>query len=99
MINKEQEILKKQYEESKKNFENLIERANRGEAITKEEKNKIFFYLRHIPNIKKTDEEFELYCKMAKEKGLPEPKRNSTIRPLHEKKNYGDITKSECLRE
>lgn len=63
----------------------LISKVYRGEKITKDEEWEVFFYLRHIPNIKKTDEEFELYCRMAKEKGIPKPDRNSYIRPLHEK--------------
>lgn len=79
------EILKAKYINSKQAFKDLISKANKGENITKSEKNKIFFYLRHIPNMRKTEEEFELYCKMAKEKGLPKPDRNSYVRPLHEK--------------
>lgn len=63
----------------------LINKAINKERITDSEKNKIFFYLRHIPNATKTDEEFQLYCDMAKDKGLPPPKRNSKIRPLKEK--------------
>lgn len=63
----------------------LISKVYRGEEVTKDEKWEVFSYLRHIPNIKKTDEEFELYCRMAKEKGIPKPDRNSYIRPLHEK--------------
>ena len=63
----------------------LISKVYRGEKITKDEEWEVFFYLRHIPNIKKTDEEFELYCRMAKEKGIPKPDRNSYIRPSHEK--------------
>lgn len=81
----ENEILKEKYIKSKQAFRDLILRANNGENITKREKGKIFSYLRHIPNIRKTEEEFELYCKMAKEKGLPKPDRNSYVRPLHEK--------------
>lgn len=79
-------ILKVKYINSKQAFRDLISRANKGENITREEKNKIFSYLRHVPNIRKTEEEFELYCKMAKEKGLLEPNRNSFVRPLHEKR-------------
>ena len=45
----------------------------------------MFHYFRHIPNEKKTDKEFELYCIMAKEKGIPKPDRHSLIRTLHEK--------------
>lgn len=63
----------------------LVMKAYRGEEISRSDMGEVFFYLRHIPNIKKTDEEFELYCKMAKEKGLPKPDRNSYVRPLHEK--------------
>ncbi|MDO4710633.1 MAG: hypothetical protein Q4A75_01555 [Peptostreptococcaceae bacterium] len=64
----------------------VISRAINGEELSKEERNRLFFYFRHIPNIRKSDEEFELYCKMAAEKGLPKPDRNSYIRPLHEKR-------------
>ncbi len=46
---------------------------------------KRFSYLRHIPNCHKTDKEFEEYCQFAKRLGLPNPNRNSKIRPLHEK--------------
>ncbi|WP_028257320.1 hypothetical protein [Veillonella montpellierensis] len=81
----ENEILKEKYIKSKEAFRDLISRANNGENITKSEKGKIFSYLRHVPNIRKTEEEFELYCKMAQEKGLPKPDRNLYVRPLHEK--------------
>lgn len=81
----ENEMLKEKYIKSKQAFRDLISRANNGENITESEKGKIFSYLRHIPNIRKTEEEFELYCKMAKEKGLPKPDRNSYVRPLHER--------------
>lgn len=63
----------------------LVMKAYRGEEISRSDMGEVFFYLRHIPNIRKTEEEFELYCKMAKEKGLPKPDRNSYVRPLHER--------------
>lgn len=44
-----------------------------------------FRYLRHIPNFNKTDEEFIEYCELAEKVGIPEPNRNSKIRPLYEK--------------
>lgn len=47
---------------------------------------KRFSYLRHIPNCNKTDDEFEEYRQFAKRVGLPEPDRNSKVRPLHEKR-------------
>ncbi len=53
---------------------------SKGSKLVKER----FSYLRHIPNIHKTDEEFKEYCILAEEKGLPKPDRNSRIRPLHE---------------
>lgn len=62
----------------------IVNSAYEGEIITKEEKQELFHYFRHIPNIKKTDEEFELYCKMMKERGKPLPKRNIICRPLEE---------------
>lgn len=68
-----------------KKMNEIVSAAYRGEMITKEERSRMFHYFRHIPNARKTDEEFELYCKMAKEKGIPEPDRKSYIRPLHEK--------------
>ncbi len=69
----------------------LISKVYRGEEVTKEELWEVFSYLRHIPNIKKTDEEFELYCRMMEEKGKPLPKRNTICRPLEEEyfKNKG----------
>lgn len=69
-----------------KNIKGIVSRAINGEELSKEEKNELFSYFRHIPNIRKSDEEFELYYKMATEKGLPKPERNSHIRPLHEKR-------------
>lgn len=68
-----------------KRIKEIIQSANNGEEITDEEKNEMFMYFRHIPNARKTDEEFELYSKMAKERGIPTPNRKSYIRPLHEK--------------
>lgn len=70
-----------------RDIKDIINSANNGEEITKEEKNNMFSYFRHIPNARKTDEEFELYCKMAEEKGIPKPERDSTIRPLNEYSN------------
>lgn len=70
---------------NKTEYKKLVMRANKGGTITKEEKNLLFFHFRHIPNARKTDEEFALYCKMAEEKGLPPPDRSSVIRPLHER--------------
>ncbi|MDD7306076.1 MAG: hypothetical protein PUG67_05765 [Peptoniphilaceae bacterium] len=67
-----------------RHIEEIIESAYSGEAITKEERQSMFSYFRHIPNARKTDKEFKLYCKMAKEKGIPKPERDSTIRPLYE---------------
>lgn len=67
-------------------IKDLINKAVNKEHITDDEKNKIFFYLRHIPNAMKTDAEFNLYCKMAEEVGLPKPDRNSIVRPLNEGK-------------
>lgn len=67
-------------------IKDIINSAYKGEKISKEEKNRMFSYFRHIPNARKTNEEFELYCEMAKEKGIPKPDRNSEIRPLHEKR-------------
>ena len=67
-----------------KKIKKLINKAINKEYITDYDKNKIFHYLRHIPNAMKTDEEFSLYCDMAKSKGLPEPERNSKVRPLEE---------------
>ena len=46
---------------------------------------KRFSYLRHIPNCYKTDKEFEEYCQFVKRLGLPNPDRNSKIRPLYKK--------------
>lgn len=66
-------------------IQTLINKMCNNEEVTLEEKNTVFHYFRHIPNARKTDEEFELYCRMAKEKGIPKPDRNSYIRPLHEK--------------
>lgn len=71
----------------RRDIKDIINSANNGEEITKEEKNNMFSYFRHIPNARKTDEEFDLYCKMAEEKGIPKPERDSTIRPLHEYRN------------
>lgn len=65
-------------------IKDIINKAVNNQVITSEEKNEMFAYFRHIPNNRKTDEEFELYCKMAKEKGLPMPNRQSNVRPLHE---------------
>lgn len=53
--------------------------------MSKEDLKHDFIYLRHIPNIRKTEEEFEIYTKMCEERGYPKPDRNSRIRPLHEK--------------
>lgn len=63
----------------------LVMKAYKGEEISRSDMGEVFFYLRHIPNVRKTKEEFELYCKMAKKHGLPKPDRNSYVRPLHEK--------------
>lgn len=63
----------------------LINKMLKGESENVEERTQVFIYLRHIPNIHKTNEEFELYCEMTKRVGLPTPNRNSGIRPLHEK--------------
>lgn len=71
----------------RRKIKDVIESAYKGEEISKEEKNEMFNYFRHIPNARKTDEEFELYCKMAKEKAIPKPERDSTIRPLYEYSN------------
>ena len=68
----------------RRKIKDVINSAYNGEVITKEEKSEMFSYFRHIPNARKTDEEFELYCKMAEEKGIPKPKRDSIIRPLYE---------------
>ena len=68
----------------RRKMKDVINSAYNGDEITKEEKSEMFRYFRHIPNARKTDEEFELYCKMAKEKGIPDPERDSAIRPLHE---------------
>ena len=62
----------------------IINSAYNGEETTREEKSEMFSYFRHIPNARKTDEEFELYCKMAEEKGISKPERDSIIRPLYE---------------
>lgn len=62
------EILKAKYIKSTQAFKDLISRVNNGGNITKSDKGRIFSYLRHIPNIRKTEEELELYCKMAKKK-------------------------------
>lgn len=70
-----------------RDIKDIINSAYNGEEITKEEKNNMFSYFRHIPNARKTDEEFELYCKMAEEKGILNPERDSTIRPLNEYSN------------
>ncbi len=42
-------------------------------------------YLRHIPNLNKSKEEFKEYCFFADRIGMPKPNRESKIRPLHEK--------------
>lgn len=68
----------------RRKIKDIINSAYNGEEITKEEKSEMFSYFRHIANCDKTDEEFELYCKIAEEKGIPKPERDSTIRPLHE---------------
>lgn len=68
----------------RRKIKDIISCAYNGEEITKEEKSEMFSYFRHIPNARKTDEEFELYCKMAEEKGMPRPDRSSVIRPLYE---------------
>lgn len=68
----------------RRKIKDVIKSAYSGEEITKEEKSEIFSYFRHIPNARKTDEEFELYCKMAEEKGMTRPERDSNIRSLHE---------------
>lgn len=67
----------------RRKIKDIINSAYNGEEITKEEKGEIFGYFRHIPNARKTDEEFELYCKMAEERGMSRPNRSSVIRPLH----------------
>lgn len=54
----------------KRKIKDIINSANNGEEITKEEKNQMFSYFKHTPRARKTDEEFELYCKMAEEKGI-----------------------------
>ena len=68
-------------------IKDVIKSAYKGEEISKEEKNEMFNYFRHIPNARKTNEEFELYCKMAEEKAIPKHERDSTIRPLNEYSN------------
>lgn len=69
----------------------LIKKFLNDGLVSKEEKIEIFSYLRHIPNFHKTEEEWELYKKICKEKRLPEPNRYSKIRPLHESNNkYND---------
>lgn len=68
----------------RRRIKDVMKSAYNGEEITKEEKSEIFSYFRHIPNARKTDKEFELYCKMAEEKGMPKPERYSKIRPLYE---------------
>lgn len=70
-----------------RNMKDVIKSAYKGEEISKEEKNEMFNYFRHIPNARKTDVEFDLYFKMAEEKGIPKPERDSTIRPLNEYRN------------
>lgn len=52
--------------------------------FTEEELTKFKRY-RHIANCDKTDDEFKEYKIMSQRVGLPEPKRDSKIRPLHEK--------------
>lgn len=67
-----------------KNFlisENII--INKDNYFTKKEW-ETFNQYRHIANSDKTNKEFEEYCRMAKRIGLPQPDRNSKIRPLHE---------------
>lgn len=77
------------FEESKMNLlykflkDNPME-IDQKNYFTEEELAKFNLY-RHIANSDKTDEEFEEYKIMAKRVGLPEPKRDSKIRPLHEK--------------
>ena len=66
----------------RRKINDIINSAYNGDKITKEEKSEMFTYFRHIPNARKTDEEFELYCKMAEDKGILKPDRKSVIRPL-----------------
>lgn len=66
-------------------IQDLIKLLLEGKAVSKEDTSKVFSYLRHIPNARKTENEWNLYCQMAKERGLPRPDRDSKIRPLHEK--------------
>ncbi|WP_040396987.1 hypothetical protein [Anaerococcus senegalensis] len=68
----------------RRKINDIINSAYNGDKITKEEKSEMFTYFRHIPNARKTDEEFELYCKMAEDKGIPKSDRKSVIRPLQE---------------
>lgn len=67
------------------NIKEIVKRAYNMEVLTNEECYELFHYLRHIPNCRKTEEEWELYKRVCKEKGIPEPNRKSCVRPLHEK--------------
>lgn len=62
----------------------IINKILKNEQVTSKEKNEVFHYFNHIPNIKKTNEEFELYYKMLKERNKPLPNRNMICRPLEE---------------
>lgn len=42
------------------------------------------FILEDFLTLERQDDEFESYCKMAEEKSLPKPNRNSQLKPLHE---------------
>ena len=77
------------FEENKMNLlykflKNNPVKIDQNNYFTEEELTKFKRY-RHIANCDKTDEEFGEYKSMAKRGGLSEPKRDSTIRPLHEK--------------
>lgn len=63
----------------------LIRKMLKRENISKEDRQRVFMYLRHIPNKNKTEEEWELYKILCKEKGVPEPDRNLAVRPVYEK--------------
>nr|DAP27596.1 MAG TPA: hypothetical protein [Caudoviricetes sp.] len=55
--------------------------------LTEKEKERVS-YLSHIPNCYKTDQEFKEHCAFSKKLGLPQPNRNSKVRPLHEIGRY-----------
>lgn len=63
----------------------VIETAYEGGVLTEYETSELYHFLRHIPNSKKTEKEWEVYKKFCVEKGLPEPNRKSCVRPLNEK--------------